>query len=508
MSLKDEFLCQYKQQLHEINDIPDEITQEYIVEACLNDIIGRQTFLLSSQKDGKKYILKRVFLEFRSEQENEYSIFSSLQNAAFPKVISYFENGQYAYLLRECIKGYNLYQAVECGGVFTEQKAVEIAAAICRNLNYLHNQTPPVIHRDIKPQNIIYTPEGKAVLIDMGSARRYKKDAENDTAYVVTQATAAPEQYGFGQTDARCDIYAMGMLLVFMLTGRFGTDSKDIQKISKPLRVIILKCIKFDPKKRYANVNMLRLRLEGCLKKRKRIFRAALFACASVVLLFTGILIGWIMGTSASRSDDNAVNAASAPQSAVYTRVIIEGIDDEIEKAIGLGIVPDNIQGSWEDSITYRQYCTMIANMLALIDSAYVEQWKTTASLALNSDQAMERQEGMLALFFSAKILGETDDSGNWVFLNEKIGSDCWDDFTWKYPLFPDWVDKAFYSSDYWSDHMIAAYFFAMDSRIKDSDKRIFDYDKASNSMLPNVPLTRRDAIHSVLRLYESTFDY
>lgn len=522
-SFKDEFLKEYNIQLQNIEDMPQRLNEAYKIEACLMDEAEKQTFLVSSKSDARLYIIKRA-LQKSAELSNEYAALSALHNVTFPKAIDYFEEGLYAYLIREYVEGTNLYQTIETEGLFSQQRAVETLIALCSSLSYMHHQKPPLIHRDIKPQNIILTPEGRPVLIDMGTSRRYKEDAASDTIFMGTHATAAPEQYGFSQTDARCDIYAMGILLVFLLTGGFSADKNILMTISRPLRRIISKCIMFDPKRRYANVNILRLHLERCLTRRKRLMRASLFAAAGIVLFFAGALAGWSFGASAGHTALSVTNAAAErshnseslistaaetpqrSQASNVTPVQTEGIDDEISEAVGYGIVPGDIQGNWNDTITNRQYCTMIGNMLALKDFSYADQWKTTAALALDSDLKMKRQEGMLALFYGAKILGQTDSSGNWARLHKRIGEDCWNELSWDYPLFPDWINKAYFAGQFWNDHMTAAYFFGMDARIETSDKRIFDYDKTSNSMLLGDPLTRRDAIHSVLRLYESTF--
>ena len=170
------------------------------------------------------------------------------------------------------------------------------------------------------------------------------------------------------------------------------------------------------------------------------------------------------------------------------------------------GIVPATIQGNWDDTITYGQYCTMVGSMLSLKGDAYAVQWQTTAELALASDTPMQRQDGMLALFYGAKTLGVDSGSGDWWKLNETIGAP-WGDFRWNYPLFPDWSvegQKVTYSNQEWNDHMTAAYFFSMDILSKENDKLVFDYDAEHNTMNPVGDFTRRDAVHSVLRFYES----
>ncbi len=92
-------------------------------------------------------------------------------------------------------------QAVDC----FQEDGVEL----CRLLDQLHRMEPPVIHRDIKPENILLSPEGKPCLIDFDIARSYKAGQDSDTTFMGTRRTAAPEQYGYAQTDGRTDLYAL-----------------------------------------------------------------------------------------------------------------------------------------------------------------------------------------------------------------------------------------------------------------------------------------------------------
>lgn len=317
-NIKDEFLRQYGQQMQNIEDLSKRILADYVIEACLKDEPDRQTFLVRSKCDANQYILKRA-LQKTGELSNEYTTLSALQNATFPKAITYFEEEQYAYLLREYVKGSNLFSIVEREGVFAEQKALEIGVSLCRSLSYLHHQSPPIIHRDIKPQNIILTPEGRPILIDMGTSRRYKEESQRDTVFMGTNATAAPEQYGFGQTDARCDIYATGILLIFLFTGGYATEKGILQTISKPLRGIISKCIAFDPQRRYKSANALRHQLERCLIRQKRLMKAFALAAGGLALFVIGAGMAWALANTGS-ARTSSLQAPPAPSATASTQ--------------------------------------------------------------------------------------------------------------------------------------------------------------------------------------------
>ena len=102
----------------------------------------------------------------------------------------------------------------------TEDIARELAIALAEAMKALHTSDPVVIHRDIKPKNIIVRDDGSLALIDFGISRVYKKEATSDTVISGTEGFAPPEQYGFMQTDIRSDIYSFGVVLSWLLTGK------------------------------------------------------------------------------------------------------------------------------------------------------------------------------------------------------------------------------------------------------------------------------------------------
>ncbi len=141
--------------------------------------------------------------------------------------------------------------------------AAHVFPRICDAVSELHEGfDPPVIHRDLKPSNVMIGSSGVKI-IDLGIARTYRKDAEGDTRHFGTPSYAPPEQFGFGQTDARSDIYALGMLLYYCLTERTPSfsvlDSQfDDDAVPLPLRTVITKATAFDPSARYASARELK----------------------------------------------------------------------------------------------------------------------------------------------------------------------------------------------------------------------------------------------------------
>jgi serine/threonine-protein kinase len=153
--------------------------------------------------------------------EHEATILATLHHPSLPRVTDhFFIQGQGQYLVMDFIQGNNLEEILSQNGApFTPEQAINWIGQICDALNYLHTQQPPIIHRDIKPANIKVTPDGRAVLVDFGIAKVYDPHLKTTAgARAVTPGYSPPEQYGFGKTDPRSDVYALGATLYKALT--------------------------------------------------------------------------------------------------------------------------------------------------------------------------------------------------------------------------------------------------------------------------------------------------
>lgn len=162
----------------------------------------------------------------------------------------------------------------------------------------LHGCDPPVIHRDLKPQNIVLTPEGNLFLIDLGTVRAYREGVSHDTEFIGTRETAAPEQYGYRQTDCRTDIYALGVIYLYLLTGSMELlNTKALSQVPDDCRSIIEKCTRMEPKERYASACQLEEAVRETmgiapksggkkrLKRRRRMFLLSALALAALGIL-------------------------------------------------------------------------------------------------------------------------------------------------------------------------------------------------------------------------------
>lgn len=168
--------------------------------------------LLSKHSDPEEH--KEAIRFFKREA----ALLQSLNHPGIVRVFDHHATGDDKYfLVMDYVKGKNLEALVKNHGPFTSETAVEIAIQCCEVLEYLHGQEPPVIYRDMKPSNLMLTPEGQIVFIDFGIARTF---IPKETATrVVTTGYSPPEQY-FGKPETRSDLYALGATLSHLLTGK------------------------------------------------------------------------------------------------------------------------------------------------------------------------------------------------------------------------------------------------------------------------------------------------
>jgi len=214
---------------------------------------------------------------------------SKLDHPGIPKVYDYFEHEGKNYIVREYIEGRSLYEVVNTTGNLSTKDIFDAVKKLADILRYLHMRTPPVIHRDIKPQNIIVGKDGRMHLIDFGIARLHKEQRSQDTSVLLTLDYASPEQYGFEQTTPLSDIYSLGMVILFMATGRTARTGLESQIVNNRLRVLIEQCIAFNPQSRFQSAGQIidyitDEKSKGAPKSR-RLIKAAVLALTSTAVL-------------------------------------------------------------------------------------------------------------------------------------------------------------------------------------------------------------------------------
>lgn len=179
-----------------------------------------------------------------------------------PRIVDCYTTGEQRAVVMEYVQGETLADVVyRCDPSFA--LACDVFPRLCEAVIELHDGfDPPIIHRDLKPSNIMLSKDSLTI-IDFGISRSFNDAADEDTRHFGTRAYAPPEQFGYGQTDVRSDVYALGMLLYFCLTEK-TPDAKArrgdfvMPQIPDELRQVIARATAFDPAQRYANVAALR----------------------------------------------------------------------------------------------------------------------------------------------------------------------------------------------------------------------------------------------------------
>lgn len=313
------FLNAYHQTLQEIisdEKMPQELTMEYDFESCIrkDDKNKKEIYLLKRKSDGVKAILK-ITKDYPEEDAwEEAELLKKINHPGIPKAYRAYEMGEKKYIVREYIEGRTLYEIVKTNGLLASKDIFHIVLKLADILSYLHQQTPPVIHRDIKPQNIIVGKDGTIHLIDFGIARVHKEGRTQDTSVVLTLDYAPPEQYGFDQTSALTDIYSLGIVMLFLATGHTTRTELEAQIINNRLRGLIERCTAFDPKLRIQSVAEIREYIvrENQPKKKYRGFLAAaciafLCVCLSGLTYGLGVQKGKIQGEKSGYENGHGV---------------------------------------------------------------------------------------------------------------------------------------------------------------------------------------------------------
>lgn len=157
-------------------------------------------------------------------------------------------------VVEEYVQGRSLKQVLDEQGLLNEEQAYDIAVQLADVLVRLHQLEPAIVHRDIKPSNIIIEKNGHVNLIDFNAARHVNADKNEDTRMLGTVYFAAPEQFGFGQSDERTDIYGLGATINYIMTG----DKPGAGIAECRFSDILKKCLMVDAKDRYQSAEELR----------------------------------------------------------------------------------------------------------------------------------------------------------------------------------------------------------------------------------------------------------
>lgn len=207
-----------------------------------------RTFLAKHRGSGKIVVKKYIPVQTGSIYQKLKEIFSP--NLAKVYEVCVCQN--YCLIIEEYISGETLETILEERKVLTEEVVTTYVIQILKALQTVHSQG--IVHRDLTPANILISTDNVPKLIDFGISRNQKENQNQDTMILGTLGYASPEQFGFRQTDNRADIYALGIIINKMLTGKLPNEKLTS---SRKYKKIVEKCLQLDPDKRYQWVEQI-----------------------------------------------------------------------------------------------------------------------------------------------------------------------------------------------------------------------------------------------------------
>ena len=240
------------------------IDDAYHVERVLASGAGGTTELVTLDGSGP-FVRKRI--PAKLARRGVWASLVECDSARLPRVEATYEMPREFVVVCDYVPGENLEQLVAARGRLGEKNALQIVIQLCEAVGALHAHG--IIHRDISPTNVIVAADG-AHLIDLGIARFRVEGATRDTTQLGTYGFASPEQYGFAQTDARSDVYSLGRMLGYLLTGvmpaegeKYEAALEDDSLISPDLRAVIQRASAMEPSARYQSAEAFAAALNG-----------------------------------------------------------------------------------------------------------------------------------------------------------------------------------------------------------------------------------------------------
>ena len=216
----------------------EKILQAYSLVGRLSKKNSCDVLRLRNKKSGTDLVLRSF-----PQPVDAYEKIQNIRHINLPEIYDVLEMDDGQIVLEEYIDGLTVAQIMEIDK-YRPSGARKVFLALCNALTVLHNRG--IVHRDVKPENVIVEKSGRVVLIDF-NASRIESGASKDTVIMGTVGYASPEQLGLAQTDARTDIYAIGVLYNVMLTGQHPSVTITPGKAGR----IVRKCTAVNPNERY-----------------------------------------------------------------------------------------------------------------------------------------------------------------------------------------------------------------------------------------------------------------
>ena len=324
-------------------------------------------YLVKHKKTGKLAVQKVV----REESLPVYEALCNIRHRNLPEIFGCFVVGGQAVILREYIEGTSLQESINKGTVFDKKQIRDIGCQLCEALHVLHKHKPAIIHRDVKRSNVLVDKNGVVKLLDFDAARFYDEKQDRDTELIGTHGYAAPEQYGFSQTDARTDIYATGVLLEKLCGERQFLGS------------IVKKCKNMNPRQRYSGMPILKNAI-----KRNRYKKIAIPVVS--ILVIAVIAIGIMtrgFGTREQADFSNLVGTWSWKNENTTTELIISA-DEKTGLPVIESLYTEENYGSHR-SATLMEYSILEVGKDSFsftFEDSYFNRGTMTARYDLNYD--------------------------------------------------------------------------------------------------------------------------
>lgn len=343
-------------------------------------------YLALNERANKTWAIKEVrkngATDFETTRQGLIAETNILKKLRHPNIVSIIDVLDYQdsfLIVMDYIEGRSLQDLLNEGGAQPAEKVIEWGKKLCDVMGYLHSRKPPIIYRDMKPANVMLRPDGDVILTDFGTAREFKGRQGDDTTCLGTVGYAAPEQFGgHGETDARTDIYCLGVTMYHLISGHGPTETNSI---IEPLRhwdprfaetgieAIIMKCCQPRKEDRYQTDAELMYALEhvhdfdkSVVRARRRKWGAFLGCCIASAACLVGMVGFRIAENSATtQSYDYYLQKATsmgdtitAKADSLYEAMRLDPTNVEAYTALMDAIDNDNVFTSEENDALNR----------------------------------------------------------------------------------------------------------------------------------------------------------
>lgn len=347
----------------------------------IKSIIGKGGMSTVYLAEHKRLHTRWAMKEVRKQQGTRFdflaesNILKRLQHPMLPRIVDIFEDRDCIYIVEDFVEGITLDGLLKQQKKVDEPQGLQWLRDLCGVLTYLHGQRPhPIIYRDMKPSNIMLQPDGSLKLIDFGIAREYKQESNADTTYIGTKGYAAPEQFGKAQTDARTDIYSLGVTMYHLLTGKspyeppyqFVPVRQLVPELSHGIEYILNKCVQSEPADRYQTVDELVddldhiYRFDRAWQKYQNAKRIWVAVVAVMLAASVGLMVGGqvVMGQEKEAAYSSLLAQASELYTTDYDGMVAlldeartlypERMDADRQQTYAL-----YLNGKWQDCIDF-----------------------------------------------------------------------------------------------------------------------------------------------------------